>query len=168
MTYWWLWRRQARPRRGMDHWHTQSTVDEHGEPSGVLRPRSPRAQNPRPRKPSPIAPRSPKASKVGSDNDGSSFSPRWASSPRWADWVPGGATSTRGCESRRGCSVQAPDATFMCLMCSGVHLGMHHTDERPVRCTAHATARDHGGFRPWPPERAHPRSRFHGIQGARP
>jgi hypothetical protein len=84
--------------------------------------------------------------------------PRWASSPRWADWVPWGATSTRGCESRRGCGVQAPGATFMCLMCSGVHPGMHHTDERPVRCTAHATARDHGGFRPWPPERAHPRS----------
>jgi hypothetical protein len=103
MTYWWLCRRQARPRRGTDHWHTQSTVDEHGEPSGVLRPRSPRAQNPRPRKPSPNSPRSPKASKVGSDDDDSSFSPRWASSPRWADWVPGGTTSTRGCESRRGC-----------------------------------------------------------------
>jgi hypothetical protein len=44
-----------------------------GEPSGVLRPRSPHAQNLRPRQPSLIAPRSPKASKVGSNDDGGSF-----------------------------------------------------------------------------------------------
>jgi hypothetical protein len=61
--------------------------------------------------PPPIAPRSPKASKVGSDDDGSSFPPRWASSPRWADWVPG-AQHRPGVRSRLSMVVSSPSSLF--------------------------------------------------------